>query len=111
MKPWECQDDESSSAFEAFVLYRDTHPRSLRKVSETLDKSKSLIESWSREHSWVTRAQKWDAELERLKEDWFRISLSYSVRILLIDCRAFSSDMLKPLTKANTNMAKSGIAG
>ena len=64
MKPWECQPDETSPAFEAFAAYRDTYPRSLRKVSETLDKSKSLIESWSHTHNWVSRCQKWDQELD-----------------------------------------------
>lgn len=64
MKPWEQLPNESSAAFEAFVVYRDSHPRSLRKVCDSLDKSKSLIESWSREHNWVSRAQKWNAELD-----------------------------------------------
>lgn len=68
MKPWERQDNESSSAFEAFVLYRDTHPRSLRVVSERLDKSKSVIGAWSKSHGWGERCQKWDNELDGVSQ-------------------------------------------
>lgn len=63
-KPWERQENESSPAFEAFVLYRDTRPRSLRKVSDVLDKSKSLVEGWSSSHNWVMRCEQWDNELD-----------------------------------------------
>jgi hypothetical protein len=68
MKPWERQENESSPAFEAFVLYRDTRPRSLRKVSEVLDKSKSLVEGWSSSHHWVMRCEQWDNELDAVSQ-------------------------------------------
>ena len=67
-KSWERQENESNPAFEAFVLYRDTRPRSLRKVADTLDKSKSLIEGWSSAHAWVTRCEKWDNELDAVSQ-------------------------------------------
>lgn len=63
-KPWDRQNDESSPAFEAFVLYRDARPRSLRYVAESLDKSETLIEGWSSEHGWVSRCKQWDKELD-----------------------------------------------
>src|SRR5688572_4841578 len=63
-KIWEQQVDESTPAFEAFVLYRDTRPRSLRKVAEMLDKNDALIARWSKSHAWVERSQRWDHELD-----------------------------------------------
>lgn len=68
MKPWERQDNESSPAFEAFALYRDTHPRSLRKVSEMLKKSKSLIGGWSKTYTWGERCRQWDNELDAVSQ-------------------------------------------
>ena len=65
-KVWERQKDESAQAFEAFVLYRDMGTeRSIRAVSQKLGKSKTLIERWSREKSWVERVRAWDNYLQK----------------------------------------------
>lgn len=63
-RSWERQADESTAAFEAFTLYRDTRPRSLRKVAKTLGKNDALIARWSKAHAWVERCQQWDNELD-----------------------------------------------
>lgn len=97
MKPWERQDNESSPAFEAFVLCRDTQPRSLRKVSESLSKSKSLIGSWSKTHVWGERCQQWDNELDSASQqtqldatkEMKRRQIDMAIEMQRIACEAF----------------------
>lgn len=65
-KLWQRQLNETSAAFEAFVLYRDMAPaRSTRRVAEVLDKSKSQIDAWSSANHWVSRCQIWDNEIDK----------------------------------------------
>lgn len=65
VKAWQRQSDESSCAFDAFVLYRDMPQRSNRQVGETLKKNKSQIDLWSSKHAWVARCRAWDNELDK----------------------------------------------
>ncbi|MCC8135608.1 MAG: hypothetical protein LIO40_02900 [Ruminococcus sp.] len=65
-KPWERQKGESAQAYEAFAMYRDMGTeRSIRAVSQRLGKSKTLIDRWSREKSWVERVRAYDNELDK----------------------------------------------
>lgn len=65
-KPWERQKGESAQAYEAFAMYRDMGTeRSIRAVSLKLGKSKTLIDRWSREKSWVERVRAYDNELAK----------------------------------------------
>ncbi|MCD7812193.1 MAG: hypothetical protein LUG91_10205 [Ruminococcus sp.] len=65
-KPWERQKGESAQAYEAFAMYRDMGTeRSIRAVSQRLGKSKTLIDRWSREKSWVERVRAYDNELAK----------------------------------------------
>ena len=64
---WERKDDESAKAFEAFDVYLKLGAkRSLAKVGQALGKSTPLMERWSSQHSWVRRAESFDAEQNRL---------------------------------------------
>lgn len=66
-KPWERQDGETSTQFEAFVIYRDMGAdRSLTKVAEKLQKSTTLMGRWSGKNNWVERAASWDDEQDRV---------------------------------------------
>ena len=66
-KPWERQDGETSKAYEAFCAYRDMGPdRSLRKVSQILNKSVTTLTKWSTPNNWLERCQAWDDEQERI---------------------------------------------
>jgi hypothetical protein len=66
-KPWERKDGESAVAYEAFAVYRDLGvDRSIPKVVRKLTKSNGLMKRWSAEHSWVSRAEEWDIEQDRL---------------------------------------------
>jgi hypothetical protein len=70
-QPWERLTDESTKAFEAFVIYRDMGPdRSLARVAQELGKSKTLIERWSTRDAWVRRVQLWDEEQDRLHRQY-----------------------------------------
>jgi hypothetical protein len=69
-EPWEIQQDESSKAFEAFVLYRDAGPdRRLTEVSAKLTVSRQSVGKWSKKYQWPARVAAWDAELDRQRRD------------------------------------------
>jgi hypothetical protein len=69
-KPWERQPDETAKPYEAFCVYRDMGTeRSLRKVSERLGKSETLMARWSTKNNWVERAAAWDDEQERIERE------------------------------------------
>lgn len=64
--PWEQQPGESAKAFEAFAIYRDMGvERSVRKVTQRLNKSLTLIGKWSSRYNWPERARAYDRELDR----------------------------------------------
>ena len=65
-KPWQRQLEESSTAFEAFVVFRDmASPRSIKQVAELLDKGRSVMDDWARKYRWNDRCQFWDNEVDR----------------------------------------------
>lgn len=65
--PWDRQPGESTPAFEAFQKYRDMGvKRSHARVARELGKSTALMARWSLRWSWVTRAEAWDREQDRL---------------------------------------------
>ena len=68
IEPWEQQDNETATAFAAFVIYRDLGLgiRSTGKVSQELGKSTALIHRWSSRWNWVSRCRVYDQELDRL---------------------------------------------
>jgi hypothetical protein len=67
---WEQQPDESPKAFEAFTLYRDMGTaRSIPKVARKCTKNESLLRRWSTNHQWVSRAEAWDNEQDRLMRE------------------------------------------
>ena len=64
--PWEQQPGEGAKAFEAFAAYRDMGAdRSVRKVAQALDKSRTLIGKWSSTYNWPERARAYDRDLDR----------------------------------------------
>lgn len=64
--PWEQQPGESAKAFEAFAIYRDMGvERSVRKVTQRLNKSLTLIGKWSSAYNWPERARAYDRDLDR----------------------------------------------
>ena len=69
-KIFERHPKESGPAWEAFKLYRDGgDTRTLAKVAETLGKSSTLIEGWSRDNDWRNRVVAWDNEKDRRKRN------------------------------------------
>jgi hypothetical protein len=70
VEEWEQQPNESTEAFEAFAMYRDqVPPRSIRNAAKEVEKSFSLLGSWSSKHRWVARAASWDREQDRIKRE------------------------------------------
>lgn len=64
---WERQPGETTKAYEAFCVYRDMGTeRSLRKTAQSLNKSLTVISSWSTPNNWVERVQAWDDEQDRI---------------------------------------------
>lgn len=64
---WECQENETPKAYEAFCSYRNMGPdRSIVKIGQKLGKNKATLEKWSRQHNWVKRAAAWDLEQDRV---------------------------------------------
>ena len=68
IEPWEQQENETSTAFAAFVVYRDLGLgiRSTAKVAHELSKSKQLIDRWSGKWKWVSRCRVYDQEMDRM---------------------------------------------
>lgn len=65
-KLWEQQPGESSRAFEAFCAYRDLgEQRSLAKAADKLQKSRSMVEDWSRINGWTTRVAAYNTHQDR----------------------------------------------
>lgn len=63
---WERQPDETSVAWEAFLLYRNLGAkRSNARVAQQLGKSKQLIDRWSSRHKWVRRVEAYEQDQER----------------------------------------------
>jgi hypothetical protein len=68
--PWDRQKGESKQAYEAFRLYLDSALRgrpSIRKTAERLDKSRQLLEGWSKKWSWVKRVDQCIVAEDRVK--------------------------------------------
>lgn len=62
LKPWDRQPGETSKAYQAFSIYRDLGAaRSVRRVSEELAKTQTVIKRWSSAYNWVERAAAWDS--------------------------------------------------
>jgi hypothetical protein len=52
---------ETAKAYEAFSIYRDMGvARSITKVAQELDKSRTQIGKWSERHNWVERVRIFD---------------------------------------------------
>lgn len=76
IKPWDKQPDESSKRYYAFCLYRDmgANERSLSKVAKELAGANTgrikgrlkRVKEWSAQDKWVSRAEAWDVEQDRL---------------------------------------------
>lgn len=112
-KIWDRQNNESTAAFEAFVMYRDDRPRSIRKVSETLQKAKSVIEGWSKTHDWVERCVHWDNELDACSQqsqiDEITEMKRRQIRIAL-DLQGLASQASKLLKEALDENKKNAIS-
>ena len=69
IKPWEKQPDETSKAFQAFVIYRDLNleDRSYAKVAQLLTKSRQVITDWGSKYHWQARIDEWEREFDRIK--------------------------------------------
>jgi hypothetical protein len=74
LRPWDPQAGEPGTSFAGLVLYRETPPveRNLRKVSNRLGRSLSIIERHSSRWQWVARTHAWDAEQARLRSQQAR---------------------------------------
>lgn len=69
-RPWDRQAGETSKAYAAFSIYRDLgSDRSVRRVSEELAKTQTVIKRWSAAHDWVVRAAAWDSMPTRKTEE------------------------------------------
>lgn len=70
LKPWERQEGEGPERWEAFLRYRELGlGRSLVQVAQNLGKSNTLLHVWSSEGGWVARAEAYDREQDRLKDE------------------------------------------
>ena len=61
---WSRQAHESAKAYRAFMFYVEMDvDRSLAKVGQKLGVSRKLIERWSAQYDWVSRARDYDAHV------------------------------------------------
>jgi len=67
---WERQHNESTEAFEAFVIYRDAKPKiGAGKVGEKCGKNASLTERWCTRFFWKNRREAWEDEQDRIMRE------------------------------------------
>ena len=60
---------ETAKAYEAFAIYRDMGiGRSITKVAQELDKSRTQIGKWSERHNWVERVGIFDNDQDVAKQ-------------------------------------------
>lgn len=102
MKPWERQKNETSKAFEAFILYRDMGvSRTQEKVSKELAKSRDIIWRWCSTYDWVERAAAYDGYIDSMdlqeREKEHRAMLKRHVQLSL----AFQNKIAEGLRKIN----------
>jgi len=66
-EPWERQDGESDTAWEAWLVYRDSPlgERSIRKVAARMGRGTQGIAQFSKAWGWPTRAARYDVYLDR----------------------------------------------
>lgn len=75
-KIYDQQPGESTPAFEAFCAYRDLGPeRSMVKLSDKLQKSKSTLEDWSRVNGWQTRIAAYNTAMDKVDRKKRRLAI------------------------------------
>src|SRR5688572_7016508 len=70
-QPWDQQPKESNAAFAAFRCYVEMgEKRSVRKVADRLDKSRTMVGRWSKNWKWPERVRKYTKSLvDRVDEE------------------------------------------
>lgn len=59
---WDRQPTEPAKAYRAFTVYRDLGVgRTLRAAAKAMQRSRSLLDHWSAQWNWISRADAWDA--------------------------------------------------
>jgi hypothetical protein len=102
--PWERLPNESSPAFEAFVIYRDMGvERALVKVASELGKSKALIERWSARNAWVRRVELWESEQDRLHRQYLVAHRRATDKRQLQIANAMQAKMVQRLADMDTS--------
>lgn len=103
-QPWERLPDESTKAFEAFVIYRDLGAeRSLAKVAQEVGKSKTLIERWSARDAWVKRVELWDVEQDRMHRAYLVAHRRDTDRRQLRIANAMQAKLVDSLARLDVN--------
>ena len=70
IEPWERQPGETEKAYEAFLVYKNLGPgRSIKKVSDRLQKTYALIYRWNMRNGWKARVEAFDRENERVEQE------------------------------------------
>jgi hypothetical protein len=65
---WERQHREPTRAFQAFATYRDMGPeRAIRKLAQDINKSVTLLATWSVRWFWQERVEAYEDHMERIK--------------------------------------------
>ncbi len=75
-EPWERQEGESTTAYQAFLAYRElSHEpegtpkakRTYKNVAEKLKKSIPIVSRWAKQWDWQHRATEYDNELQKIE--------------------------------------------
>lgn len=73
-EPWARQADESAASYKRFIHYRDQElPRSLRTTAEAFGVSYDRVCHASAAARWVSRAEAWDEERQRVRDREVRL--------------------------------------
>ncbi len=69
-RPWECQANESTRIYSAFLEYRDMGPdRTLTKMAMMTGHKRTKLQAMNHRYRWFERAEAWDKHLQKKADE------------------------------------------
>ena len=105
LKPWDRQPKESTTAYQAFCVYRDgpyKNPpikRSMRGVAEALGRNRSTIGTYMVKNKWVERCQEYDNEIQHIELEERKAAIKEMQKLHIDVAKSLQKKALKALAE------------